>query len=86
MFSKEQSGSYFKNRLGTSLAVQWLGLCASTAGVMGSIPGRRTKISEAARRSQKKKKKEEEEEQERTVVGQRQKQCGDYVNIWGEKW
>ena len=25
---------------GNSLAVQWLGLCASTAGGTGSIPGR----------------------------------------------
>ena len=30
--------------LGTSLVVQWLGLCASTPGDMGSIPGQRTKI------------------------------------------
>ena len=28
---------------GTSLAVQWLKLCASNAGGMGSIPGRGTK-------------------------------------------
>ena len=31
--------------LGTSRVVQWLGLCASTVGGMGSIPGRETKIS-----------------------------------------
>ena len=30
--------------MGTSLAVQWLGLRASTAGGMGLIPGRETKI------------------------------------------
>ena len=30
--------------LGTSLAVQWLGLCAPNAGDMGSIPGWGTKI------------------------------------------
>ena len=30
--------------MGNSLAVQWLGLCASTAGGTGSIPGRGTKI------------------------------------------
>ena len=29
---------------GTSLAIQWLRLCASTAGGEGSIPGRGTKI------------------------------------------
>ena len=29
---------------GTSLAIQWLRLCTSTAGVAGSIPGRGTKI------------------------------------------
>ena len=38
------SKNYF---LGTSLVVQWLGLCASTAGDMGSIPGRGTKIPQA---------------------------------------
>ena len=30
--------------MGTSLEVQWLGLHASTAGGMGSIPGQGTKI------------------------------------------
>jgi len=34
--------------LGTSLAVQWIRLCISTAGGMGSIPGLETKISRAA--------------------------------------
>ena len=33
---------------GTSLAVQWLRLRASTAGVVGSIPGWGTKIPRAA--------------------------------------
>ena len=28
----------------TSMAVQWLGFCASTEGVMGLIPGQGTKI------------------------------------------
>ena len=28
----------------TSLVIQWLGLCASRAGGMGSIPGQRTRI------------------------------------------
>ena len=41
---------------GTSLAVQWLGLGASTAGCTGSISGRGTKIPQALRRGQKKKK------------------------------
>ena len=41
---------------GTSLAVQWLRLCAPNAGVEGSIPGPGTKILHAARCSQKKKK------------------------------
>ena len=31
-----------------SLAVQWLGLCSSTAGDLGSIPGWGTKILQAA--------------------------------------
>ena len=39
----------------TSLEVQWLRLCASTAGGTGSIPGQGTKILHATRRSQKKK-------------------------------
>ena len=41
--------------LGNSLAVQWLGPCASTAGGTGSIPGRGTKIPKAVQCSQKKK-------------------------------
>ena len=41
---------------GTSLAVQWLRLHASTAGGVGSIPGWETKIPHAARCRQKKKK------------------------------
>ena len=47
----------FQNELiGNSLAVQWLGLLASTAGGLGLIPGRGTKIPQAARCGQKKKK------------------------------
>ena len=38
---------------GTSLAVQWLGLRASTAGDTGSIPGWRTKILHATQHGQK---------------------------------
>ena len=33
---------------GTSLAVQWLRLCISNAGGMGSIPGQGTKIPNSA--------------------------------------
>ena len=33
-----------KEWAGTSLAIQWLRLCVSTAGGTGSIPGRGTKI------------------------------------------
>ena len=40
---------------GTSLVVQWLRLHTSTAGDMGSIPGRGTKIPHGAQGSQKKK-------------------------------
>ena len=32
---------------GTSLVVQWLGLCAPIDGGLGSIPGQGTKISKA---------------------------------------
>ena len=35
-------------KLRTSLAVQWLRLCASNTGDMGSIPDRETKIPGAA--------------------------------------
>ena len=38
---------------GTSLAVQWLGLHASNAGGVGSVPGRGTKIPHAAQHGQK---------------------------------
>ena len=38
--------------IGTSLTVQWLRLHASTAGGMGSIPGRRTKILHTTQFSQ----------------------------------
>ena len=34
--------------MGNSLGVQWLGLHASTAGGMGSIPGQGTKVPHAA--------------------------------------
>ena len=44
------------NQVGTSLVVQWLGLCASTEGGMGLILGWRTKIPHTVRHSQKKKK------------------------------
>ena len=49
---------------GTFLAVQWLRLCASTAGDAGSIPGQGTKILHAAQTAKEKeneifKKKEE---------------------------
>ena len=40
---------------GTSLVVQCIGLCASTAGGTESIPGQGTKIPHAAQCSQKKK-------------------------------
>ena len=37
----------FKKRTGTSLAVQWLTVRASTSGSTGSIPGREAKIPHA---------------------------------------
>ena len=42
---------------GTSLVVQWLGLCASTAGGIGPIPGWGTKPLQILRRGQNKIKK-----------------------------
>ena len=55
----EENVLYFKKKLflGNSLAVQWLGLCASTAGDTGSIPGRGTKILHAEQHAKKKMKK-----------------------------
>ena len=41
--------------LGASLVVQWLRLCASKAGGMGSIPGGGTKIPHDAQHDQRKK-------------------------------
>ena len=42
--------------MGISLAVQWLRLCNSITGGVGSISGQRTKIPHAVQRGQKKKK------------------------------
>ena len=39
--------NYLHKTEGTSLAVQWLGLCTFTVGVVGSIPGQGTKIPHA---------------------------------------
>ena len=38
---------------GIPSVVQWLGLYASTAGSMGSIPGQGTKVSHTMQRDQK---------------------------------
>ena len=45
---------YVKTLVGTSLAIQWLGLHALNAGGAGSIPDEGTKILHATRSSQKK--------------------------------
>ena len=44
---------------GSSLAVQWLGLCTPTAKVPGSIPGQGTKIPHVMWCGQKKKKRDD---------------------------
>ena len=36
--------NYLHKTEGTSLAVQWLGLCTFTVGVVGSIPGSRRSL------------------------------------------
>ena len=51
----------FKITQGNSLAVQWLGRHASTAGGMGSIPGRSTKIPQATWSGQNKTNKKQQE-------------------------
>ena len=53
---KTNLGSSLK---GNSLAVQWLGLGAFTAGAQGSIPGWGTKIPHDAQHSQTEKKKQQ---------------------------
>ena len=44
--SEESTGLSLNVRLATSLVVQWLRRCASTAGYVGSIPGGGAMISE----------------------------------------
>ena len=46
---------FFNCSNGDFLAVQWLRLCASNEGGMGSIPGRETKTPHATRQKKKKK-------------------------------
>jgi len=51
-----KSSLYYKKRnLGVPLAVQWLRLCASTAGGPDSIPGQASKIPHAGVRPKEKK-------------------------------
>ena len=53
--SESQGGEGFfskKGFLGTSLAVQWLGLRDPSAGAMGSVPGQGTEIPHATQHSQ----------------------------------
>ena len=59
----------FKDTTGTSLAVQWLRLRASTAGGMGLIPGQGTKIPHAARCSKNKKRHHKENEKASHILG-----------------
>ena len=54
-----KGGDIDVQQISTSLAVQWLRHCASTAGDAGSIPGQGTKILHAVRCSQKGKNKKE---------------------------
>ena len=54
--------SEISDRDGTSLVVQWLRLCSSTSGGLGSIPGQGNKIWLATWHGPKKKKKKEEDE------------------------
>ena len=56
---KERGGKMKKENRerGSFLVVQWLRLCASTAGDMGWIPGQGAKISHAMWQGQKEKKK-----------------------------
>ena len=49
-----QSISQKTSGIGTSLVVQWLRLCASTAGGMGSIPGKGSSTCHSHKRKKKK--------------------------------
>ena len=53
--------------MGLSLVVQWLRLCASTAGGTGSIPGQGTKILHAEWHGQKFKKKKERKKEKKNI-------------------
>ena len=64
---------------GTSLVVQWLRLCTSTAGGMGSIPGRGTKIPHATWHGLKKKK-ERKREKGRDLTHTEEKV------MWRQRW
>ena len=52
----------------TSLVVPWLGFCAPTAGSVGLIPGRETKILHATQRSHKHKKEKEKKPTEKQII------------------
>ena len=50
-------GEYEEKLLGTSLEVQWLRVCTSTAEGVGSVPGQGIEILHATRCTKRKKKK-----------------------------
>lgn len=68
-----------KNKLGTSLEIQWLRCRASTVGGAGSIPDGGGKIPHAMRRSFKKKKKEVFKQARGTGMPGR-------MEVWGFGW
>ena len=72
-----QAEGIIRAKAGNSLVVQWLGLCASTAGGMGSIPDRRTEIPQAAQHGQKKKKKKKSKD--KVYI------CGRVQSVWLEQ-
>ena len=56
MCGKDSFINHQRVKTGTSLVVQWLGLHASNAGDMGSIPGWETKMPHATWHAKKKRK------------------------------
>ena len=64
----EDNVSSNREKLGNSLVVQWLAFRTSTAGSMGSVPGRGTKILQAAWCGSKKKKKERKKSINRNYI------------------
>ena len=61
--------------------IQWLGLCPSTAGRLGLIPGQGTKIPQATRSLQKKKKRKKEKKAYVSLANSAQKKMASVMDV-----